>query len=165
MLNFKDYSRHLKLIHSDTIVRNDPETGLVDNKKDKAKQKTSKISNQENSDGEPLLTQYVSDNLDNSNSFLTQPEPDENIFDLDNYDNQTALFDEDNLRLNLDVIGSATIKDLDELDIDAKHPNSDTNDFVCDICLKRFSSVRLVALHLRFHAGQYFCSNCKRVSF
>lgn len=162
MLNFKDYSRHLKLIHSDTIVRNDPETDLVDNKKDKVKQKINKLSKQ---DGEPLLTQYVSDNLDNSNSFLTQPEPDENIFDLENYGNQTALFDEDHLRLNLDVIGSATIKDLDELDIDAKHPNSDTNDFVCDICLKRFSSVRLVALHLRFHAGQYFCSNCKRVRF
>lgn len=73
-----------------------------------------------------------------------------------NLDNQSLLFDTEE---NLDF---GNVKDLDhfnfEIDDNQKH-------FVCDICLKQFTKLKLLVEHLKAHTGRFLCSRCLKVGF
>lgn len=108
-----------------------------------------------------MLLQCLTDSLDNSNSLLPQAEM--NFLDFENYDNQ-IVFDTDHLRLNVDIIGTTTIKDIEDFASDARiNKDPEKKEFVCDICLRKFATLKSISLHLRLHMGKYFCSSCKKV--
>ncbi|XP_066244842.1 PR domain zinc finger protein 5-like isoform X1 [Euwallacea similis] len=152
-----DYRRHMRFAHGDSFIETDT---AADEKKIKILDSSKKESKQKLSIGGPLMTECISDSLENSNSFI--PKSDENLFELETYDYKNMLFESDNLRFSLDIGNS--IRDFDDLELDLKNnkdPDEQKNS-LCDICLKRFSSVKSLASHLRLHVGQYFCSSCKK---
>lgn len=98
--------------------------------------------------GGHLINDVLSDSFD-------LPQNELNQFNL-NLDNQSLLFDNEE---NLDF---GNVKDLDhfnfEIDDNQKH-------FVCDICLKQFTKLKLLVAHLKAHTGRFLCFQCLKVCF
>ncbi|KAL1491314.1 hypothetical protein ABEB36_011928 [Hypothenemus hampei] len=159
-----DYKKHLKIVHGEAMEKSEDKSQETALKKKDSLQKVLEPDSNKNSIGGPLLMQCLNDSMDNSNSLL--PQSDVNLFDLENYDNQHLIFESENLRLSLDVIGSnTTIKDLDEFYLDSKtnKESEKIEKYVCDICLRHFRNLKGISNHLKLHIGKYICPTCKKI--
>lgn len=102
--------------------------------------------------GGPLLNDMFTDSSDLQQADLNQ-------FDL-SMDNQNLLLDNDNLIV--ENLLSENVKDLDHFNFEI---DDGQKQFVCDICLKQFTKVKLLIIHLRHHTGDFMCYKCLKVCY
>jgi hypothetical protein len=100
--------------------------------------------------GGPLLNDMFTDSSDLQQADLNQ-------FDL-SMDNQNLLLDNDNLIV--ENLLSENVKDLDHFNFEI---DDGQKQFVCDICLKQFTKVKLLIIHLRHHTGDFMCYKCLKI--
>lgn len=156
----EDYRKHLKLRHNDNSQDKKNLSAKYPHVITKAEEQSSNSGLKSNTIGGPLLLQVFNDSLDNSNSLMQQPDV---SFEMENYENQNMLLDGENLRLNVDVIGNHSMKDLEDFSADVTTKELKVQEFICDICLRKFATPKSIYIHLKLHMGKYFCRTCEKV--
>lgn len=106
--------------------------------------------------GGPLLNDILADSMDNSNMLLTQMEL--NSFDISVMGNQSSLLESENL--SVDNLLNENVKQLDHFNFEI---DESQEQFVCDVCLKSFTKLRLLVQHLKKHTGKFTCHQCFKV--
>lgn len=106
--------------------------------------------------GGPLLNEVLTESLDNSNILLQQTDMEQ--FDIGNIDNSNMLLDSENL--GVDHLLTDNVKYLEHFNFDI---DENQEQFLCDICLKSFSKLKLLVQHLKRHTGKYMCPHCLMV--
>lgn len=128
---------HLKLIHKVCFTNSAP-------KQSKAVVSQSKPECRDVALGGPLLNDMFTDSSD-----LQQ-------FDIGL--DQNLLLDNDNL--TVENLLSENVKDLDHFNFEI---DDNQKQFICDICLKQFTKVKLLIIHLRHHTGDFMCTKCLKI--
>lgn len=99
--------------------------------------------------GGPLLNElFTESDLDNPNQMLSS---DTTNLDLES-DNFNNLLGDDSVN-----------KDLDQFNFEIEDENTNRL-LVCDICIKQFSKLYHLVLHLKSHTGKFICTKCEKVS-
>lgn len=147
----KGLKKHVKVVHSGSL-------GNTSDQINKTNLKDNEIINEKNRKkdaiiGGPLLNDMLTDSLDNSNIMLQQTEM--SSFDLEN---QNMLIESDNL--NVDNIFNENVKELEHFNFEIDETEER---FVCDVCLKAFTKLKYLVMHLRKHTAKYFCYKCSKV--
>lgn len=104
--------------------------------------------------GGPLLNDILTDSMDNTNLLLSQ-----SGFDI-SFTNENILMETDNLNVD-NLLMSENVKELDHFNFELAE---NQEQFVCDICLKEFSKLKQLYLHLNKHTGKYYCKTCHKVN-
>ncbi|EFA02991.2 hypothetical protein TcasGA2_TC010410 [Tribolium castaneum] len=132
----KGLNNHLKIVHK-MLVTSSPKTS-------KSVVTPPKTDCRDVVLGGPLLNDMFTDSSD-----LQQ-------FDL--LDNQNLLLDNDNL--TVENLLSDNVKDLDHFNFEI---DDSQKQFICDICLKQFTKIKLLIVHLRHHTGDFMCYKCLKI--
>lgn len=146
----KGLKKHIRIVHCSSFGKSHPtnKTGCkeIETVQENLKRCDTVI-------GGPLLNDVLVDSLDNSSIMLQQTE-------LDNFDleNQNILIESENL--NVDNILNENVKDLEHFNFEIDETDER---FICDICLKAFSKLRLLVQHLKKHTAKYICYKCSKV--
>lgn len=157
---FQDLQNHVKSVHS-TILDIKPDitpTGKI------------KITNKNiNNDslvkdlyigGPLLLTSLDQESLDNSNPMLGQTGSKQ--LELNSFTDHSNELENDHLNLNVDsILMTDNVKELEHFNFELNE--SESEQLVCDLCLKSFQKVRLLIIHLAKHTGKYTCLECNKV--
>lgn len=154
-LQLQGLKKHLNIVHSSNGLAKTTDSRLPDKQPSTKQKEIVKIK--ESVIGGPLLNDILTDSLDNSNLILHQTEI--NNFDLNNIENQNILVESDNL--NVDNLLTDNVKGFDHFNFELDETQEQ---FICDVCLKAFTKLRLLILHLRKHTGRYTCPHCLTVS-
>ncbi|CAG9859529.1 unnamed protein product [Phyllotreta striolata] len=148
-LKVKSYQKHVKIVHEKVITDKTPTQIALKSSTSNNVEKSADLSN-ENYVGGPLLTNEVNyDSTDNTGLVLPQTD----------MDHQNMQFEQDNL--NMESILSESVKDLDNFNFELVE--NDTEQFVCDICLKVFKKVKSLIQHMNKHTGKFTCIECNKV--
>lgn len=108
--------------------------------------------------GGPLLvTELNQDSLDNSNQILIQTSSKQ--MEVNSFRDNSSLLEHEHLSLN--VLLPESSKDLVHFNFDLNE--SDSEQVVCDLCLKSFQKIKLLIIHLAQHTGKYTCLMCCKV--
>jgi hypothetical protein len=139
----KSLKSHLKIVHKMYFSTSQP-------KSSKNVESTINAPCKDVALGGPLLNDMFTDSSDLQQADLNQ-------FDL-SMDNQNLLLDNDNLIV--ENLLSENVKDLDHFNFEI---DDGQKQFVCDICLKQFTKVKLLIIHLRHHTGDFMCYKCLKI--
>ncbi|XP_063902821.1 zinc finger protein 569-like [Zophobas morio] len=139
----KNLKNHMKFVHKVVFATTAP-------KPPKTVDAVAKTQCKDVALGGPLLNDIFTDSSDLQQSDLNQ-------FDL-NIDNQNLLLDNDNL--TVENLLNENVKDLDHFNFEI---DDSQKQFVCDICLKQFTKVKLLIIHLRHHTGDFMCYKCSKI--
>lgn len=151
---------HQKIVHNTPVSLTLTQTAVKN-----AKTKQTVNNEKDVSVGGPLLNDLFNcDSLDNSN-LLLQSTSIINQFDItSNIDNQNHLFlDSDVNNLNVENLLNETVKGFDHFNFEIV--DSQIKQYVCDICLKQFTKLKYLILHLKHHTADYMCQKCYKVRF
>ncbi|RZC35583.1 PR domain zinc finger protein 15-like, partial [Asbolus verrucosus] len=140
---YQSLKSHLKIVHKSSFATSQP-------KPTKNCESTSKVLCKDVALGGPLLNDMFTDSSDLQQADLNQ-------FEL-NIDNQNLLLDADNL-IEENLLNE-NVKDLDHFNFEI---DDSQKQFVCDICLKQFTKVKLLIIHLRHHTGDFVCFKCLKI--
>lgn len=105
--------------------------------------------------GGPLLNTAFTDSLDTP-GLAIQP-TDISGFQVNE---NNLLIEPDNL--NIDNLLNENVKELDDFNFEITESHEQ---FVCDVCLKGFSKLQHLVMHLKKHTAMYTCSKCLKVSY
>ncbi|CAH1176122.1 unnamed protein product [Phaedon cochleariae] len=159
-LKSQGYQKHMKIVHeSDILITH--EASPKENKPHLAqstKKSFTKIS-KDNCVGGPLLNEVIGDSLDITT--LDLPHTDTGAFDLNSMENQGSIFENENLNLNMESILEDSQKGLEHFNFELKE--SESEQFICDICLKKFKRLRYLVFHMDLHTGKHTCRLCYKV--
>lgn len=106
--------------------------------------------------GGPLLSDILTDSLDNTSMLLSHTEL--SSFDLNCVGNQSMLLETENL--SVDNLFNENVKELDHFNFEI---DENAEKFVCDICLKAFTKLQFLVQHLKKHTGKFACPRCLKV--
>lgn len=143
--------KHLKIVHANDKSLNTPKES---NKETNTNLKFLSV-NSTNRDallGAPILNDMLTDGFESTN-LLSQSQ-----FEI-GLPNQNMLLEVENL--NVENIFNENERDLDHFNFEI---DENKEQFICDICLKEFSRLKLLILHLNKHTGKYLCHSCHKVS-
>lgn len=110
--------------------------------------------------GPLLLTDIDQDSFDNSNSIMGQTTSKQ--FELNTFADNGNLLESEHLSLNVDsILLTDNVKELEHFNFELNE--SETEQLVCDLCLKSFKKLRLLIIHLAQHTGKFTCLECNKV--
>lgn len=158
---FQDLQNHVKIAHC----------AIMDIKQDTIPAKKIKITNKNivNNDsvakdfyigGPLLLTNLDQESLDNSNQMLGQTSSKQ--LELNSFIDHNNELENEHLNLNVDsILLTDNVKELDHFNFELNETESEQ--LVCDLCLKSFEKVRQLITHLAQHTGKHTCLECNKV--
>lgn len=109
--------------------------------------------------GPLLLNDLEQDSFDNNS--LTMGQILSRQYDLHNLSDQTNLLEGEHLSLNVEYLLTENVKELDHFNFELKE--TDSEQLICDLCLKSFQKLRSLITHLAQHTGKYTCLECHKV--
>lgn len=110
--------------------------------------------------GPLLLTDLDQDSVDNPMPILGQSTSKQ--FELNSFGDNYNLLENEHLSLNVDSIFlTENAKELDDFNFELNE--TDSEQLVCDLCLKSFQKLNLLMVHLAQHTGKYTCFECNKV--
>lgn len=110
--------------------------------------------------GGPLFNEILNDSFDNSNLAMPNLELNQFSLSLENTVANQSILENDNLSLNADILLADNVNEFDHFNFEI---GESKEQHVCDICLKSFTKVLLLRLHMRMHTGTYTCHQCCKV--
>lgn len=82
--------------------------------------------------------------------------------ELNSFSDHNNELETDNLNLSVDhILLTDNVKELDHFNFELNE--SESEQLVCDLCLKSFQKLRLLVIHLAQHTGKYTCLECNKV--
>ncbi|XP_018561356.1 PR domain zinc finger protein 15-like [Anoplophora glabripennis] len=148
--------KHLKTVHGNNLKQ----TAETIKESEISNIKINEHDSKDTSVGGPLLLNNISaDSLDNSSLLLSQS--DLLKVDLNGIENQNIMMETENLNLNVDNIINDNVKQLDHFNFELKELESEQ--LICDICLKSFVKLKSLIQHLEQHTGKFLCHQCNMV--
>lgn len=137
--------KHLKIVHGNGVLKN----SVIFNKSNIVNLPKSDSNTKDSLFGGPLLNDILMDSTDNTNLLLPQT----------SLTSQSVLLEDENL--NVDNLFNDNEKCLDHFNFEI---DENKEQFICDICLKEFSKLKFLIIHLNKHTGKYMCQKCFKVS-
>ncbi|CAH1982949.1 unnamed protein product [Acanthoscelides obtectus] len=169
-LTKRSYQKHMHIVHNKKTKilhkENPPEAKLCQPAILEKEQIREVSKTQDSCLGGPLLLNSIaSESLDNSgfqhfNQGMTSLLENENLISQ-GVMNQSTMLESDNMNLNVDSILQENVKELDHFNFELGE--SDTEQLICDVCLKIFTKLKYLLVHLESHTGKFICYDCNKV--
>ncbi|VEN42218.1 unnamed protein product [Callosobruchus maculatus] len=164
------YQKHMQIVHNKKTKlfnkENAAESYPLESVVTQKEQVTELPKTQDACLGGPLLLNNIaSESLDNS-GLMHFEQGMCNLLENENpmsqgVMNQSTMLESDNINLNVDSVLQENVKELDHFNFELGE--LETEQLICDVCLKMFTKLKYLLMHLESHTGKFICYDCNKV--